>query len=120
MVEFAALLWTTNGPAPMGVWSYAFSPILLSAASSTTQFGAEPTKAWASAASLLLRFRIKVLPDDVMGFFTTAKFGKSIWAMGAARSRLRLQAASAAVSGVPSENVTPGRIVMSSWSPLWE
>jgi hypothetical protein len=89
----------------------------LSAAWSTVQLGAEVMKAEISASSLDFRLSTTVSPDEVTGSRTTSKLRKSIWAIGELRSRLMLEATSAAVKGVPSEKVTPGRIVTSSSSP---
>src|ERR1700728_4587546 len=110
----------TNGPAPTGSWAKAFSPILLKAASEMIQFGIVSYIWLMNAPSGRSRFTWMVsVPRTLMTPFAGAEvvtlgLTRATCHSGAqvqldSRSRVQFQATTEAVSGVPSENVTPGR-----------
>src|ERR1700684_2772251 len=126
----------TNGPAPTGSWAKAFSPILLKAASEMIQFGIVSYIWLMNAPSGRSRFTWMV---SVPSTLITPGAGGEVGTCGLpgapchsgaqvqldSRSRVQFQATTEAVSGVPSENLTPGRrsmvivlLLLEYWYPV--
>src|ERR1700753_2730946 len=109
-----------NGPAPTGSCANAFSPILLNAVSEMIQFGIESNIWLMNAPSATVRLTWIVVGSitlmtpaagaDVVTFgLVRATVHAAAQVQLDSRSRVQFQATTAAVSGVPSENLTPGR-----------
>src|ERR1700735_124979 len=125
-----------NGPAPTGIWANAFSPILLKEDSEMIQFGIVSYIWLMNAPSGRARFTWMVSgPSTLMTPAAGAEvvtFGltRATCHSGAqvqldSRSRVQFQATTEAVSGVPSENLTPGRrsmvivlLLLEYWYPV--
>src|SRR6202000_3148119 len=109
-----------KGPAPTGSCANAFSPILLNAVSEAIQFGIESNIWLMNAPSGTVRLTWMVVGSTTL---MTPGAGADVVTLGLvramvqaaaqvqvdSRSRVQFQATTSAVSGVPSENLTPGR-----------
>ena len=100
-------LTTTNGPAPTGLTANAFSPIFCTAVGEAIQSAVESKissmNAPSGALSLIITVSVPVAVTDVTG-----QVGLQVHAD--LRSRSMFQTTAAALNGVPSVNVTPGRM----------
>src|SRR5580700_5279355 len=109
-----------KGPAPTGSCANAFSPILLNEVSDMIQFGIESNIWLMNAPSGTVRLTWMVVGSITL---MTLAAGADVGTLGLVlatihlaaqvhvdcRSRVQFHATTDAVSGLPSENLTPGR-----------
>src|SRR5580693_2389868 len=106
--ELSVSLTTSNGPAPTGLTANAFSPIFCTAVGEAIQSAVESKissmNAPSGAASVMVTVSGPVAVTDLTG-----QVGLQVHAD--LRSRSMFQTTAVALNGVPSLNVTPGRML---------